>query len=169
MPELVVGRIARPHGLSGEVSVEPWTDFPQRFVAGLRLVWRRDAAHQELTVAEVRGNGRRLLVRFEGVTSVESARALQGGELCISAAEAFPAPEGFYYAFEIQGFSCEEPSGKVLGRATGLESTAAGPMLTVETASGKEALVPFAHPIVVRVDRAERRIVLDPPDGLLEL
>ncbi len=169
MPELVVGRVARPHGLSGEVSVEPWTDFPQRFVPGLRLLWRRGAVERQLTVAEARGNGRRLLLRFEGFSSVESARALQGGELCVSEAEAFPAPEGFYYAFEIQGFTCEGPSGKFLGRATGLESTPAGPMLTIETAPGKEALVPFAHPIVARVDREERRIVLDPPDGLLEL
>jgi len=170
MPELVVvGRVERPHGLSGEVSVEPWTDFPERFAPGLRLLWRRGGDERDLMLAGVRPHGRRLLARFEGVADVDSARGLQGGELCVPGAEAFPAPDGFYYAFEIEGFSCEGPEGAFLGRAVGLASTAAGPMLTVETAPGKEALVPFANPIVVRVDREERRIVLDPPEGLLEL
>lgn len=166
---LVVGRVQRPHGLSGEVSIEVATAFPDRFTPGVCLVWRRGGAERELTLAAARPNGRRLLLRFEGVADVDEARALQGGELCVPEAEAFPAPEGFYYSHEIRGFFCEDASGLPLGRAAGLEQTAAGPMLTVETGPGREALVPFVHPIVVRVDREGRRIVLDPPAGLLEL
>jgi len=51
----------------------------------------------------------------------------------------------------------------------GLERTAAGPLLSIETPSGREALVPFVDPIVVAVHEEERRIVIDPPDGLLDL
>ena len=51
---------------------------------------------------------------------------------------------------------------------TGLEKTAAGPILSIDVA-GREALVPWTRPIVVSVDREARRIVLDPPEGLLEL
>ena len=53
--------------------------------------------------------------------------------------------------------------------ASGLEHTPAGPMLSVDVGAGREALVPFVHPIVVEVDREGRRIVLDPPEGLLDL
>lgn len=166
---LVVGRVRKTHGLSGEVSVDVVTDFPERFVPGASLVWRSGTLERTLSLAAVRGHGGRLLLCFDGVEGVDAARGLQGGELLVPAGEAHPAPEGFYYGHEIRGFSCEDPDGRVLGVAAGLEPTPAGPMLSVEVGPGREALVPFVHPIVVAVDREKRRIVLDPPDGLLEL
>jgi 16S rRNA processing protein RimM len=50
-----------------------------------------------------------------------------------------------------------------------LEETPAGPQLTLDSPGGKEVLVPFVHPIVVEIDRRDRRIVLDPPEGLMDL
>jgi 16S rRNA processing protein RimM len=170
MPELlVVGRVRRPHGLDGEVSVEVLTDFPERFAAGAGLLWRGNAAERAVTVRSVRPHGERLLVRFEGVEGVDAARGLQGGELCVAERDAHPAPEGFFYDHEVRGFACEDARGRRLGAASGLAATPAGPLLTVVLESGREVLVPWTHPIVVRVDREERRIVLDPPEGLLEL
>ena len=166
---LAVGRIRKPHGLSGEVSVEVWTDFPERFAAGVSLVWRRGAAERTLALAGVRGHRDQMLLKFEGVDDVDAARALQGGELYVAVEDAHPAPEGFYYEHEVRGFSCEDAGGRLLGVASGLERTPAGPMLSVDVGAGREALVPFVHPIVVTVDREGRRIVLDPPEGLLAL
>jgi 16S rRNA processing protein RimM len=168
-PLLVVGRIRRPHGLDGEVSVEVVTDFPERFVPGTALSWRSGEAERGLTLQAARPHAGRLLLRFAGVETVEAARELCGGELCVAEAEAHPAPEGFYYAHEVLGFVCEDAAQRRLGVASGLESTPAGPMLTVRSEDGREALVPWTHPIVVRVDRSERRIVLDPPEGLFDL
>ncbi len=110
-----------------------------------------------------------MLLKFEGVNDVDAARALQGGELLVAVEDAHPAPEGFFYEHEVRGFSCEDAGGRRLGVASGLERTPAGPMLSVDVGAGREALVPFVHPIVVAVDREGRRIVLDPPEGLLEL
>jgi 16S rRNA processing protein RimM len=166
---LVVGRICKPHGLAGEVSVEVMTDFPERFAPGALLLWRGAAPERTLSLQSVRENRDRLLLKFEGVNDLDAARALQGGELFVAIEDAHPAPEGFYYGHEVRGFSCEDTGGRVLGVASGLEPTPAGPMLSVEVGPGREALVPFVHPIVVAVDRAGRRIVLDPPEGLLEL
>lgn len=168
-PLLVVGAVRRPHGLRGEVIVDVRTDFPERFAEGVRLLWRGRGAERRLVVSGVRPGARGLLMRFEGVEDVDAARALQGGELCVPEAEAHPAPEGFFYAHEVRGFSCEDETGRPLGTAADLEHTPAGPMLTVATAEGREALVPWTHPIVVRVEREARRIVLDPPEGLFEL
>ena len=168
-PLLVVGAVRRPHGLRGEVVVEVRTDFPERFAEGLRLVWRKGSAERDLVVRAVRPGSRGLLMRFEGQEDLDAARGLQGGELCVPESEAHPAPEGFFYAHEVRGFACEDSTGRPLGSAVGLEATPAGPMLTVDTGGGREALVPWTRPIVVRVDREERRIVLDPPEGLLEL
>jgi 16S rRNA processing protein RimM len=166
---LVVGAVRRPHGLRGEVAVEVRTDFPERFAEGVRLVWRRGDLEKPLVVRGVRPGGGGLLMRFDGTEDVDAARALQGGELCVPETEAHPAPPGFFYAHEVRGFVCEDASGRPLGTVVGLETTPAGPMLTVDTGAGREALVPWTRPIVVRVDRESRRVVLDPPEGLLDL
>jgi 16S rRNA processing protein RimM len=166
---LLIGLVHRPHGLRGEVSVEPRTDFPERFVPGLRLLWMAGTAQRHLTVLSVRPHGRRLLVSFEGIGDVESAGGLSGGELCVPEDGAARSPEDHYYAFEIEGWRCEDRAGRRLGSAAGLEETPAGPLLSVRTEAGRTALVPFVRPIVVEVDRASRRIVLDPPEGLMEL
>ena len=166
---LVVGRIQRPHGLSGEVSTEIVTDFPERFGCGTALLWRRGSDERSLRVAGARPHGGRLLLRFEGIVDADAARNLQGGELCVPAEAAFPAGKDFYYAHEVRGWTCEDVRGIRLGVVADLKGSPAGPLLTVQTETGKEALVPFVHGIVVRVERDGRRIVLDPPEGLLEL
>jgi 16S rRNA processing protein RimM len=166
---IVVGLVQRPHGLRGEVSVEALTAFPERFAEGLVVVWRREELERELRIVGVRPHGRRLLVKFDDVADPIAARALQGGELCVPEEDLFRAPEGFFYSHEVRGWACDDPNGRSLGVAAGLEQTPAGPLLSVETGPGKIALVPFAYPIVVRVEREARKIVLDPPAGLMEL
>jgi 16S rRNA processing protein RimM len=170
LPEfLVVARIQRPHGLTGEVSASVLTDFPERFVPGGVFVWKRGSDERSLTLSAVRPHGGRLLLAFEGIDGPEDARSLSGGDLCVSAGDAVPAPPGFFYDHEIRGWVCEDAAGRRLGEAAGLESTPAGPLLSVEIRPGKVALVPFVEGIVLEVDRPGRRIVLDPPEGLLEL
>ncbi|MFY9550514.1 MAG: ribosome maturation factor RimM [Thermoanaerobaculia bacterium] len=166
---LLVGRVMRPHGLSGEVSAEILTDFPERFAPGTALLWQRAGQERRLTLIAARPHGKRFLLAFEGVVDEGGARALCGGELAVSEADAFPAPEGFFYSHEIQGWRCQDPKGVPLGFAAALETSPAGPLLSVDTGNGRIALVPFVHGIVVRVDRETRTIVLDPPEGLLEL
>jgi 16S rRNA processing protein RimM len=109
------------------------------------------------------------LLAFAGIADVDAARPLVGGDLCVPTAEAFPAPEGFYYSHEIRGFACEDRQGRALGAAVGVEQTPAGPLLSVELPSGAVALVPFVEEMIVRIDREARRIVMNLPGGLLDL
>lgn len=145
------------------------TSFPERFTPGLALLWRRGAEERPLTVAAVRPHAGRLLVLFEGVSDVDAARALAGGDLLVARGEAVPAPDGFFYEHEVRGWRCEDVQGRLLGSVAGLEKTPAGPLLEVDTPSKKGVLVPFVQGILVTIDRASRRVVLDPPDGLFEL
>jgi 16S rRNA processing protein RimM len=165
---LLVGIVRRPHGREGEVSVEALTSFPDRFRPGLRLVWQKDGEERPLSLSGARPHGDRLLLAFDGVGDLTAARALAGGELLVADEDRVPPPEGFYYSHDIEGFRCEDAAGRPLGRAAGLEQTPAGPLLSVDASKGS-VLVPFVEGIVVRVDRDDRRIVLDPPEGLFEL
>jgi 16S rRNA processing protein RimM len=166
---LVVATVRRPHGLSGEVSVQVDTSFPERFQPGGQLLWRRGERERRLRLRGVRPHGDRLLLRFEGVDDPDAARDLSGGELCVPGEEPFPAPEGFYYSHQVEGWRCEDAVGRPLGTVAGLEQTVSGPLLTVLTPSGKSVLVPFVAAIVTRIEDAGHRIVLEPPDGLFEL
>ncbi len=166
---LLVGIVRRPHGLEGEVSVEIATSFPERFAPGTRLQWKRGEEIRELTIVTARPHAGRLLVAFAGVEGVDAARALAGGDLLVAEAEAVAPPAGFYYSHEIEGFRGEDARGRLLGVVRGLSQTPAGPLLTLEIDGKKEALVPFVEEMVLKVDREGRRIVLELPEGLLEL
>ena len=166
---LLVGIVRRPHGTGGEVSVEPATDFPERFAAGARFLWRREEVERALSVVTARPHGARILIRFEGVERAADARSLAGGELWIPEEDAVPPPEDFYYGHEVEGWRCEDRAGRVLGKARSVAQTAGGAMLFVDTGRSEPVPVPFVRPIVVSVEREEKRIVLDPPAGLMDL
>ena len=163
-----VGYVHRPHGLAGEVSVEKVADSEDLFFnPGEMFVWIRGDRKRELKVASSRTHGERWLISFEGISDADSARDLAGGALC---REGLPAqPEGFYWSHDLRGFRCEDREGRHLGAVRELEETPAGPQLTLESPGGKEVLVPFVQPIVVEIDRHDRRIILDPPEGLMDL
>jgi 16S rRNA processing protein RimM len=145
------------------------TDFPDRFVTGLTLSWRRGDDERELTVASAGGHGAKIRVRFEGIEDAESARSLSGGDLWVRGEEAMPAPEDFYYSHQVEGWRCEDTRGRELGRVSTLERTPGGAMLSIDTGRAEPVSVPFTRPIVVAVDAENERIILDPPEGLMEL
>jgi 16S rRNA processing protein RimM len=149
--------------------VDPVTDFPERFVAGARLFWRRLDDERELTIAAVRPHGARLLVRFDGVDAPEAARELSGGDLSVPESEAIPPPEDFYYGHRIAGWRCEDTGGRVLGTVAGLERAGGVPLLTIDSGGKEPVSVPFTRPIVVSVDASNETIILDPPEGLMDL
>ena len=133
------------------------------------MTWKSGDRVRELKLSKCRQHGKRLLLSFEGIEDPEAARGLTGGVLCVPR-ERLPriAPD-FLWTHEMKGWRCEDPGGGTLGVVALLEETPAGPQLTLQTPGGKEALVPFVQPMVVEIDREGKRVVLDLPEGLLDL
>jgi 16S rRNA processing protein RimM len=162
----VVGRIGRPHGLRGEVAVQVRTDFPeQRFIAGAQL---RGDTGRTLTVETVRPHGRALLVRFAGVVDRDAAAELCGLLLTVDATVLpyLDDPDEFY-DHQLEGLAAVGSDGAALGTVREVVHAPASDLLVLETDRG-EALVPFVRAIVLEVDLAGGRVVLDPPAGLLD-
>lgn len=158
----------KPHGLTGEVVVDVLTDFPQRFSEGLRVRLSGGAREaREVRILSRRSHGARLLIAFEGVSDVAAAEQLRNAELSVSAQDVVPRPPGFVYHWEIEGAEAVDASGRRLGRVVELQNLGGRPLLVLETPRG-EREVPFTAPIVVSVDVAGKRVVLDPPAGLLD-
>jgi 16S rRNA processing protein RimM len=164
----VVGRVARPHGLRGDVVVNPETDFvAERFRPGA-TVWMRSAEREEqLTIASARVQNGRPVVGFEGVSSIEAAERLAGLELRVPEESLQTLEPGQYYEHQLVGCSVSTADGPV-GTVVRVDRGAGGSRLVVEGARG-EILVPLAVDICVEIDVTGRRIRIEPPEGLLEL
>jgi 16S rRNA processing protein RimM len=164
---LAVGRLRRPHGLHGEVTVEIVTDFPERLVAGTQIGLGEDGPTLRATVYQVRRHKGDWLLSFADVRTREEIDAWRGLWVFLPAQERSRLPENYYYEHELIGCRCVSRGGAALGEVTALQDGPGGGLLVVATAAG-EVLVPFRSPIVVRVDLEARSVELDPPRGLFD-
>ncbi|OBC14240.1 ribosome maturation factor RimM [Mycobacterium sp. 852013-50091_SCH5140682] len=171
--DLVVGRVVKAHGITGELVVDVRTDDPDaRFRPGVTLRGRaKGGAERPFTVESVREHGGRLLVRLTGVADRNAADELRGTLFVVDAAElpAIDDPDEFY-DHELEGLRMVCADGTPVGKVSEVLHTAAGELLAVKAdADGREVLVPFVSAIVTSVSREDATIVIDPPDGLLDL
>jgi 16S rRNA processing protein RimM len=168
---LLVGRVAKAHGIGGELAVDVHTDEPdERFAPGAVLTARlRDRSVRTLTVSTARAHGTRLLVRFDEVPDRTAAEAVRGAQLLVDAADLPPSddPDEFY-DHELEGLTAVLADGTEVGRIREIARTPGSELLVIDRSEGDEVLVPFVRAIVPEVDVPGRRVVLDPPEGLLD-
>jgi 16S rRNA processing protein RimM len=171
--QLIIGRVAKSHGIRGEVLIDVRTDEPeQRFAIGTVLRGRRQKSDTttEYTVTAAREHSGRLLVSLSGVTDRDTADALRGLLFVIDTADLVPSddPDEFY-DHELEGLPVRLIDGTPLGTVTEVLHSAAGELLSIRsTDDGREILVPFVTAIVPQVSVTDG-IVVDPPDGLLDV
>jgi 16S rRNA processing protein RimM len=172
---LVVGRIGKPHGLKGEVSVEPRTDEPdRRFAAGATLRVERNRpgsgsqGDETLTVRGIRWHSGRLLVTFEGIDGREAAEAARGTVLVVPVdPDETPEDPEEFYDHQLVGLAVESPDGDRLGTVTRVEHAGAQDLLVVD-ADGRSVLFPFVRALVPVVDVAGGKVVVDDRPGLFD-
>jgi 16S rRNA processing protein RimM len=165
----LVGRIARPHGLRGEVIVDVETDFPlDRFRLGARLFVERHGAALPLTLTSVRFQRERAVVGLSGVEDAAAAKGLAGAELRVPAADLVTLPPGMFYRHDLVGCRVITRTGDTVGVVTGVDGTVDGSRLVVDTPEG-QVLIPLVAAICPTVDPVGKRIVIEPPDGLLDV
>ena len=166
---VLVGRIARPQGHRGQVVINPTTDFPdERFAAGAVLHTLRQGRVERLTVVAMRMHQGRPVLTLEGVGTMNEAQALAGLELRVPEAELAVLPEGTYYEHDLIGCVLVTQDGRELGTVRAVEGGGGTTRLVAGSGRG-EIQVPLVHAICVRIDTGERRILVEPPEGLLDL
>jgi 16S rRNA processing protein RimM len=169
--DLVVGRVVKAHGVTGEVVVEVRTDDPDnRFAPGTVLRGRpKTGPQREYVVDAAREHSGRLLLRLDGVADRETAESLRGTVFLVDSEDLPPIedPDEFY-DHQLEGLQVLTTTGTPVGSVAEVLHTAAGELLSVRTDEG-EVLVPFVSAIVTSVSLADQTIEIDPPEGLLEL
>ena len=168
MDELVaVARVVKPRGIKGEVACEMLTDFPERF-EGLESVTAvlPDGGKRELTIEEHWFQQDRLVLKFTGVDSIEDAETLRNAEICVSENNVVELAAGEFFDWQLEGCEVTTTDGQAIGNVRELMRTGGTEILVVK--GDKEYLIPFAESICVEVDIDNKRIVIDPPEGLLD-
>jgi 16S rRNA processing protein RimM len=127
------------------------------------------AAHGPLTVADCRWHREVLLLSFDGVATREDAESLRNTELLVEVADLPPLEEpDVFYDHQLVGLTARLPDGSVVGEVVAVRHVGAD-LLVIARADRPEALVPFVSAMVPTVDLAGGYLVVDPPEGLLEL
>lgn len=164
-----VGRVVRPQGNRGEVVIASSTDFgAERFREGAVLHVLREGRVEPMTVTSSREYDGRWIVGYEGIASIDAAETLRGAPVRIPAEELTPLEAGRHYVHDLVGCRVETDTGAAVGSVSDVQFGTGVPLLVVDDA-GAEVLIPFTEAVCRSVDVAGKRIVIDPPEGLLEV
>ncbi|QSR31863.1 ribosome maturation factor RimM [Nocardioides sp. S5] len=171
--EVVVGRIGKPHGIRGEVTLDVRTDEPdRRFAPGTTLRAEAPAGADRrpasLTVARARWHQSTLLVTFEELADRNAAEAARGTVLHATIGpDDMPEDPDEYYDHQLVGLDVVDLDGTLLGQVKALVHGSAQDLLTVRTPDGRDTLVPFVSALVPEVDLDAGRIVVADRPGLV--
>jgi 16S rRNA processing protein RimM len=165
-----VGRVARPHGVRGEVRIISSSDNPDRFAEGSVMYARPPevgVSHSgsekrtRLTVAAVRGSAVAPIVAFRETGSRKAAESLRAHILEVEATELPRLGEDEFYPFDLEGLVVRDEDGKVIGRVSEVVDSPAHGLLSVALESGGRVLVPFVSAAVPLVASERGFLVVD--------
>jgi 16S rRNA processing protein RimM len=165
---ILIGRIARAHGIKGQVIVDPETDFAGlRFRRGQSLLVGAEDAPTARQIRDVRFHQGRPVIGFEGVETMNDAETLAGAELWVEAGTREPLPDHTFYRHDLVGCDVVDRDGRQVGTVSAVEGAIERSYLIVQGARG-EVMIPLRVEIVT-VDLPAKRITVDPPEGLLDV
>lgn len=166
---ICIARIARPQGIRGEVIADLLTDFPERFAKlGSARVKKPNGEIIMLRLESSRPHKGRMLLKFVGYDTMNAADELRDSRLLITRDQLVKLPKDTFFDFDLIDCEVATAGGQAVGRVKSVQSFGAAPLLVVEGGE-REHLIPLASSICIEVDIANKRIVIDPPEGLLEL
>ncbi len=168
-PFIAIARIARTRGNRGEVLVDLYTDYPDRFSA-LREVWLefKDGRMQCMGLEGSWEHKGRMVLKLAGVDSIGEAEGFVGCWVTVPADQAVRLPEGTYFDHDLVGCSVFDTRGNLLGVVQEVLRIAGNSQLVIQ-GHGRERMIPAVESICVRISIEEKRIIVDPPEGLMDL
>lgn len=166
---VVIARAVKPRGLKGEIVAELLTDFPERFEDVEELVLVSPSGERtDGRLEDYWFQNDRVILKLAGYDDVDTAKELVGFEFAVPESERVPLPEDQYYDWELEGCTVEVGNENI-GKVKSVLKTGGAEILVVVDEENREQLIPLVDSIVVEIDPAGKRIVVDPPEGLLDL
>ncbi|MCC7276455.1 MAG: ribosome maturation factor RimM [Alphaproteobacteria bacterium] len=163
-PLVLVGVVVGAHGVRGGVRIKSFTEEPAAIGRYRPLLDGAGRAVELRVVGEVKGA---LIATIKGLADRDAVEALRGTRLFVPRSALPPPDEEEFYHADLIGLAAETADGTPLGRVVAVANHGAGDMLEVQPATGPAIVVPFTRAAVPLVDLVGRRLVVDPPAGLL--
>jgi 16S rRNA processing protein RimM len=164
---IAVGRLGKTFGLHGEIVVHRLTDSDETFRPGKEFVLASRRERREVCIAALRELPTKLVVRFEGLDSVEDIQPWVGSTLEVRARELPELEEGSYYHFQLIGLEVYAADGRLLGTLEEILETAGNDVFCVRDGR-REILVPAIRDAIASIDPQAGRVVLKDMEGLIE-
>lgn len=158
-PAILIGRVVRPHGVRGELRIEPLTDFPERFETLEKVYIDLPTGGRWWQVDGCRYVNDGVLLSLDGLDNPEDGALLRGGRLLLPRSEAMPLDEDTFYVDDLKGLAVETTDGQSVGKVREVHAGAQD-LLDVRTSTGLDVLVPLVKAWVPTIDMAARRIVV---------
>ncbi len=155
-----IGLVERPAGLKGELKARPLTDYPERFEPGATVF----IGQRPRTVRQSRWHKDRVYFKIDGVAGREAAEELRN--LLIEIPDGEIPEEGAWYIDQIEGIAVVSRDGQSIGTVSEVLQTGANDVYVVSRKEQRDLLIPALRDVVVEVDAAAGRMVVDLPDGL---
>ena len=167
---LKVGKIVNTHSLKGEVKVISSTDFEEeRFKKGSKLlITRGNQLIREVVVQSYRNHKNFLLVKFEGIDSVEEAEKLKNLQIKIDSDEVGELEENEFYFHQIIGCEVFDENDKNLGEIIDILTPGANDVWVIKGENGKEILVPYIEDVVKKIDITSKKVNIEVMEGLID-
>ncbi|HWR28792.1 MAG TPA: ribosome maturation factor RimM [Negativicutes bacterium] len=160
---IAVARITTPHGVRGEVKLQPLTDFPHRFEETEFLLL---ADGTRLVLESARLQMDTVLAKFRGMDTPEIWIPFRHKELYVTEDALMPLPEGQYYIHQLVGIEVVDENGAALGKVSDVLQTGSNDVYVVQTPESNELLLPAIDTVVKRIDMAKRLMVVTLPEYL---
>ncbi len=165
---VAIARVMRPWGRRGEVLADLLTDFPTRFKSQARVFLEGVRAPVRVESAWLHQG--RVVLKFSGTDSISQAEQWRGRNVLIPREERMPLPPHCYYRSDLRGCRVVRETGQgeeMVGTVEDIEPTGGVDLLRVKVKGGR-TLIPLAEDICLRIDIGAKKVVIDPPEWLLE-
>ena len=164
---LRVGIVINTHGIRGEVKLWPTTDDVNRFHKGLVLYLDAKEGPKQVTVSSVKHFKNLVILKFEGIDSINEIERYKGCDLYVSREDAIPLAEGEFYVCDLVGCEVVEEDGTRVGTLTDVMTTGANDVYVVTTDAKKEVLLPVIPDCIKNVDIAAKKVTVFLMPGLM--
>ena len=167
---VLIGKVAKPHGIRGEVKVYTFSELPDNLQLYKSLVLQKpgESETRKYSLVKSRPQGKLAIVQLQGVDTRDEAEALQGSEIWLDKSEIPGLEPGEYYWHQFVGLQAVTDTGTALGKISGLFTTKAHDVMVIAGAE-REYMIPVKDEIIKQVDTKAGKVIIAPPAGLLEV
>jgi 16S rRNA processing protein RimM len=166
---ILIGKVTGTHGIRGQLRIASFSGEPESIIPHRTLYFQRPA--EELESFEVAGSsvhGKKVLVSLKSLDDINKLEFLVGSDIYVERKQLPDLADGEYYWCDLIGLKVFTVKGEYIGEVSDIMATGSNDIYVVRN-EGKEFLIPAIEDVVVKIDLDESEVIIDPPEGLLDL